>query len=434
MHLSNMKTKPLAKLFFLLFTVIFILGDAAVAQDLKAIKRSVNTLASPSFGGRGYVSNSRDKAARYIARSFQDIGLKSFAEEQNYYQDYYFSVNTIPNNLLLKIGKKEMIAGADFLIDAASTAFRTDGEQKVKKINLIKIKDSIGWLKVFSNFEVNKIYQLQHFDSLCKRLKVSSHQIVKSLPNACFIIPQHNKLIWTVATDTIAATVFYIADSSMPKGRKASVLVQQKLQINALSKNVIGYVEGTKYPDSFLVFTAHYDHLGKMGNKAIFPGANDNASGTAFNLELAKHFARNPQTYSIVFIAFSGEEAGLLGSSYFVQHPTFPLETIKFLINIDLMGDATDGITIVNAVEQNRAFDALTNINNRKNYLPKIVSRTNAHNSDHYPFTQVSVPSIFIYANGGKGYYHDIWDKPKEISLNKIEGVYQLILDFIAQQ
>ena len=100
-----------------------------------------------------------------------------------------------------------------------------------------------------------------------------------------------------------------------------------------------------------------------MGNHAIFPGANDNASGTAFMLALAKYYKENPPKYSIAFMAFSGEEAGLLGSSHYVGHPIFPLENIKFLVNIDLMGDATDGITVVNAVEQNGAFDLLQKIN-----------------------------------------------------------------------
>jgi hypothetical protein len=205
----------------------------------------------------------------------------------------------------------------------------------METINLSKIKDSIQWQKLKTSFKADKVYQLKHFDTLCKRMNSSHRLMVQQLPAACYLIPQSNKLIWTVATENIPATVFYVADSSLAKGKKVEVQVQHKFLKKAPSNNVIGYIPGTQVPDSFFVFTAHYDHLGKMGSQAIFPGANDNASGTAFMLALAKYFKENPPKYSIAFIAFSGEEAGLLGSSHYVAHPAFPLSNIKFLVNID---------------------------------------------------------------------------------------------------
>lgn len=401
------------------------------AQDMRYLRQCLNTLASNSFGGRGYVGNSRDKAAKFMVRNFFEIGLSSFGDSQNYVQLYQFPVNTFPSRVELKLGKKQLSPGVDFLVDAASVGFRTMGKTKIDRINLNSVDDAWEWQKVKSKFKPNEVFQLRHFDTFCKKLNKSAAEIVSLLPPACYIIPQSNKLIWTVATDTIAATVFYVSDTSLPKGRKVEVTVQNKLDKRALSKNVLGFVPGTEVPDSFFVFTAHYDHLGKMGNKAIFPGANDNASGTSFILALAKYFKEHPQKYSIAFIAFSGEEAGLLGSSYYVNNPIFPLEKIKFLVNIDLMGDASDGITVVNAVQQKESFDLLQKINAGKNYLPKINSRDNAANSDHYPFTRANVPSIFIYAMGGKGRYHDVFDKPKELSLNKIPEVFRLLTDFI---
>jgi hypothetical protein len=420
----------------LLFTYFFVFLSCfnSLAQDMKYIKQSIHTLASPSFGGRGYVNNSRDKAARFLFRNFEEIGLSSFNDSFNFYQSYYFSVNTFPNKMELKLGKKILVPGVDFLVDARSAGFRTMGKMKVDHINLLKVKDSLEWIKLKSTFKVNEVYQFKFFDSLCKRLKRSPNQLVAELPRACFLISQNSKLIWTVATDTISATVFYIADTSLPKGRKVEVWVQNKFLPKALNQNVMGFIPGTQEPDSFFVFTAHYDHLGKMGSKAIFPGANDNASGTSFMLALAKYFQAHPSKYSIAFIAFSGEEAGLLGSKYFVENPIFPLAKIKFLVNIDLMGDASDGIMVVNAFKQKESFDLFQSINQKKNYLPKISSRDNAANSDHFPFTQVNVPAVFIYAMGGKGHYHDVFDKPKELSLNKIPEVFNLLTDFIKQK
>lgn len=398
------------------------------------LRKSIGTLSAPGFGGRGYVGNSRDKAARFIARQFSEMGLQSFEGAPDFTQLYGFDVNTFPNKMDLNLGKKQLRPGIDFLIDASSAGFQTPGKVKMDRINLGKIKDSAAWAKQLAQFRPDEIYQLKEADTFCKRMKMSMRQLVEGLPKGCYIIPQTSKLTWTVSTDVMEATVFYVADTALPKGRKVTVNVQQKLLRNAPSKNIVGYLPGTEFPDSFIVFTAHYDHLGKMGAKAIFPGANDNASGSAFNLALARYFREHPQKYSVVFLAFSGEEAGLLGSRYFVQHPVFSLDKIRFLVNIDLMGDATDGITVVNATGQDKAFSQLQQINGDKKYLPRINSRDNAPNSDHYPFTLAKVPAIFIYANGGKGYYHDVYDKAKELSLNNIPAVFHLLTDFITLQ
>jgi Zn-dependent M28 family amino/carboxypeptidase len=226
--------------------------------------------------------------------------------------------------------------------------------------------------------------------------------------------------------------VLYVQDSSLPKRvRKASIDIHSKLDPAAKSANVMGMVRGTEVPDSFIVFTAHYDHLGKMGWDATFPGASDNASGTACMEWLAAHYARNPQRYSMLFIAFSGEEAGLKGSSYSVAHPLVPLERMRFLVNLDIMGNAQDGVTVVNATEHPQEFSLLESLNKKSAYLPQIRSRGKAANSDHYPFSEAGVPAFFLYSNGGAGYYHDIFDKPATLALTNIDKVLKLLMDFV---
>lgn len=405
------------------------------AQDMRYIKQNIATLAGNTFGGRGYVHNSRDKAARFLARNLNELGLLPFDStgQNDYYQDYYFAVNTFPGVVNFNWGKKELIPGQDFLVDAGSVAYKTEAKGRLKILNLNKIKDSSDWQAQHAKFKKEETYVLKHWDSCAKRLKISKREFVEQLPKAAYVLPQTNKLIWTVATDTISATVLYVADTSIPKGRKFELQIQQKFEPKALSKNVMAFVPGTEIKDSFIVFTAHYDHLGKMGNKAVFAGANDNASGVSFLLALAKYYQEHPQKYSVAFLFFSGEEAGLLGSKYYVAHPVFPLASIKFLTNIDLMGDASQGITIVNGMQQIDEYTRLCDINTQKKYLPEIKKRDNAANSDHYPFTQAAVPAIFIYANGGQGFYHDIYDKPKTLSLNNIPQVFQLLVDFVSQ-
>ena len=146
---------------------------------------------------------------------------------------------------------------------------------------------------------------------------------------------------------------------------------------------------------------------------------------------LASYFASHPQKYSILFIAFSGEEPGLLGSAFYVAHPVVPLAQIKFLTNIDIMGDATDGVTVVNATEYPAQFELLKKINDANHYIPVIKSRGKAANSDHYHFSEAGVPSFFLYSNGGKGFYHDVFDKGEETTLANVDGVAKLLIDFI---
>jgi Zn-dependent M28 family amino/carboxypeptidase len=135
----------------------------------------------------------------------------------------------------------------------------------------------------------------------------------------------------------------------------------------------------------------------------------------------------------MVFMAFSGEEAGLLGSSHFVKRQVFRPERIKFLTNIDIMGDASGGVTVVNATLFPKQFARLTAINDAKKYLPEIRSRGKAANSDHYHFSEIGVPAIFMYSIGGKGYYHDVFDRPAELSLYNVPGVAHLLIDFVEE-
>ena len=198
------------------------------------------------------------------------------------------------------------------------------------------------------------------------------------------------------------------------------------------SKNVVAYIPAKKKRNrnKYIVFTAHYDHLGKMGN-AVFPGASDNASGTAMVLNLAKHYAQCENEYSMVFILFAGEEAGLIGSDYFTSFPTFNIKKIKMLVNLDIMGSAEKGVVVVNATEFPKEFKKLTKINEQKGYLPEVRSRGPTQNSDHYHFYKKGIPSFFIYSNGGPGYYHDIYDTPESIPMANYDNVFKLLVDFV---
>jgi Zn-dependent M28 family amino/carboxypeptidase len=206
-----------------------------------------------------------------------------------------------------------------------------------------------------------------------------------------------------------------------------------ELKRNYQTQNLAAIVRGRTQPDSFLVVSAHYDHLGMMGKNTYFPGANDNASGVALLLELAAHYARpeNQPACSVVFLLFGAEEAGLVGSRYFVAHPLVPLPRIKFLVNLDLLGTGEEGATVVNGKIFESAYQRLTALNDAHHYLPRLTARGRAANSDHFPFSEAGVPAFFLYTRGGSQAYHDVNDRPAALSLVGFAGAYGLIHDFL---
>jgi len=208
------------------------------------------------------------------------------------------------------------------------------------------------------------------------------------------------------------------------------LIIECKFIKNYTTQNITGIIKGSSVPDSFIVVIAHYDHLGQMGAATYFPGANDNASGVAMILNLASYYAKNPPKYSMVFIALSGEELGILGAKEFTENPLIRLDRIKFLINFDLAGTGEEGIRVVNGSIYKDKFDLLVKLNNEYQLLPKVDIRGAACNSDHCYFYQKGVLCFYIYTQGGIKAYHDIYDKPETLPLTEFVDYCKLMVKF----
>ena len=413
---------------FLLLAMLWVSTATYAGEDTSFIRqqlrRHINALASPAMRGRGYVKDGRERAARYIERQFSTLGLEPLGEK-GYRQSYSFPVNTFPGPLQLVVNGRELVPGVDYLVDAGSGSLCA----KNLAVRTVDLPASFSGAALSGLDAIGNLWVLNGADSLCEARGVPSHALAAAFPAGAFLIPQKGKAMWTVSREQQQATVFYVSDTLIPQSGNAAISVRARLK-DMRSDNIIACVPGA-VKDSFIVFSAHYDHLGMMGDNTIFPGASDNASGTSMLLYLAEYYAKHPQRYTMVFIAFSGEEAGLMGSEWFVAHPVFPLSHIRFLTNLDIMGDATDGITVVNATELPQQFAQLNSINDTRHYLPVIKSRGKAANSDHYHFSEAGVPAFFIYTNGGKGYYHDVYDKPAEVTFANVPSLALLLRDFV---
>jgi aminopeptidase YwaD len=107
------------------------------------------------------------------------------------------------------------------------------------------------------------------------------------------------------------------------------------------------------------------------------------------------------------------------------------LPSIKFLVNLDLLGTGEEGATVVNGKVYESAYQRLTALNDAHHYLPRLTARGRAANSDHFPFSEAGVPAFFLYTRGGSQAYHDINDKPAALSLVGFTGAFGLIRDFL---
>ena len=367
--------------------IFVIISLKTAAQDVTAARNTIDTLTSSAYWGRGYTKNGMGKAAAFISHTFQAVGLKPMGS--SFMQPFSYAVNTFPGKMELSINGKQLIPGKDFIVYPSSSAGKGTAN--------LQEKDSITFIA----------------------------------PAERIVVRLENKLTWSVAQAAEDYTGIQV-DKKALNGKPATVTVNiETLVVPAFqASNICGIVPGTRQPDSMLVFTAHYDHLGGMGEQTFFPGANDNGSGIALLLSLAKYYGAHPQAYTIAFICFAGEEAGILGSKYFTEHPLIDLSKIRFLINVDMVGTGEKGITVVNATLHPAEFSLLNQINDQKKYLSKINSRGKAANSDHYYFTEKGVPAFFIYTQGGIEAYHDVNDLAKTLPLTEFKDLYRLILDF----
>lgn len=203
--------------------------------------------------------------------------------------------------------------------------------------------------------------------------------------------------------------------------------------------NVIGWVEGKSKSDSFIVISAHFDHLGTL-NGQIYNGADDNASGSAGLLALATYFAKHQPQHSILFAAFDAEEQGLLGAQAFVRQPPIALAQMKVNLNMDMIGrnkDNTLNICGANLFPELKALVQPLTQNQPISFtfLHDLPSDRGAQNwvraSDHSAFNDKGIPFLYFGVEDHEG-YHKITDDFERIMpqffVNAIRFVQQVTL------
>ncbi len=188
---------------------------------------------------------------------------------------------------------------------------------------------------------------------------------------------------------------------------KASVAISNSVRTSE-SQNVVAMIPGTERPEETIIYTAHWDHLGvnpELPGDNIYNGAADNATGTAALLALAKlHADEGPAPRSVVFLAVTAEESGLLGSRWYAEHPIFPLEKTVANINIDVLntnGPMHDIVVVGNGSSELEIYlEEASRAQGRYLIAEPTPERGYYYRSDHFNFAKAGVPAL--YAESGE--------------------------------
>ncbi len=242
--------------------------------------------------------------------------------------------------------------------------------------------------------------------------------------------------------ENVAVLQSKLATSNKPIIRK---LDQSRAKITidvnswtATTQNVVAYLEGSdsNLRKQAVVFSAHYDHVGKRQDGTVYNGADDDGSGTTAILEIAQAFATNPirPKRSVMFIGHTGEEKGLLGSEYFTSHPLLPLENIVTNLNIDMIGrNDSNQVYIIGSDHLSTELHRINESANHQiglnlDYTYNDVNDPNRfyYRSDHYNFAKHGIPIIF-YFTGTHEDYHQPGDDVEKINFDKMQKITRLI-------
>lgn len=442
----------------------------------------VKYLASDQLEGRKAGSKGAEAAAQYIANEFKTYGLKPIGDEGTYFQSFEIvvAITLGPNNTFAftAAGKKsaaEVDKGFRPLGFSSSESFEgslvfvgygiSDTAKRYDDYAGLDVSGKVVMVlrnapPSDSTRNLNQHASLRYKASKARELGAKGLVVVtgpedsdtddlikltydNSTGNAGILAVNVTR---KVADELLKATATTVKDlqKEINKNRAprsfslpgVSVHVALDLkEIRQKTRNVIGMLEGSdpELKNQVIVIGAHYDHLGMGGEGsgslkpdtvAIHHGADDNASGTAGLLELAQAFANEKEALkrSIVFISFTGEEMGLLGSGYYVNHAILPLARTVSMINMDMIGRLRNRTLIVQGVGTSPGFEAIANKHNKDSAFALRLNKDGFGPSDQSSFYAKHIPVFFFFTDTHPDYHlpSDTYDKINYQGMEKI--------------
>ncbi len=428
----------------------------------KNLEKTVEYFASPELNGRLSGSEGYNKAAKFVANKFKEYGLQD-AGFPNHYQKFNVEYNKINSSTLARVNKngssKTYKLGEDYVCRGFSGSGNIETpvvfcgygiHSKNNKYNDYDNVDVDG--KIVMQFKDDPRWTLDGerigYNSLRKKAALAKENgavgiIYVSKPNTKN--PQkpigsvkygegaHLENFPQIHIDLNTAKDFFENSSvtlselqkqidtqkqpnSIPLGTKARIKVDANYIPEQSTMNVVGMVPAQNQTDEYIVLGAHLDHVGGQAGEVYFPGANDNASGVASMLELARMFSLNkPQNRSIIFIAFAAEESGLEGSSYFVNHSPIDSGKIYAMLNMDCVGHG-DSVVVGGGKSAPDLYESVKEQDTLMKSM--VIDRTwRGGGADATPFFEKGIPTLYFATKNSYEHLHLPSDKPE--TLNK---------------
>jgi aminopeptidase YwaD len=427
----------------------------------------IKYLSSEKLQGRRTGEKWCDSAGAYIEREFSSYGLKPFNNSFRQIYEVIYSVTAGTNNTLKFSGVKTKTAmNTNFVPLSFSSSGKTTGnlifagygisypDSNYDDYANIDVKDKIViiLLGLPDDTPGNKFQKFENprYKATIARDKGARAVIFCSVPNKDGK-DELPKLINERSSSKSGIPMIQISskltEALFAADKKDIKLIQEQINKNLKPAsfeftkmrtdisveiienkrntfNVIGYLEGNDptLKNEYIVLGAHYDHLGLGGESSLAPdvtavhcGADDNASGSSGVLELAQYFSANRNKFgrSIIFMSFSGEEEGLLGSANYVKYPDVPLEKTSLMINMDMIGRLKDKKLIVNGVGSSTLFTPLLNKYNRDSIFVLKLIDDGFSPSDNSSFYGKNIPVLMFFTDLHSDYHKpsDTWDK-----------------------
>lgn len=426
-------------------------------------KQWLNILAGPTFAGRGTGQAGFMKAAHWIAGKVAEFGLEPMGEGGTYFQMMPLARATAENE------HTKMTVGDSLTIDALENlAFdRFVGQPLVEgKIVFVRLgADSAALPDDVSLEEKVVLYFTDDGNAfpasvaIAKKRPAAALRIVDKVPaNSVQSILAGGKTRATSLSGSISKSAALKIIKSVrgderwfdwtAKNQKQVVPLDQSAKIEiriheeeAAYPNVCAWIEGSdpELRNEFVVIGSHLDHLGKRGD-TIFFGADDNGSGSTAVLSIARAIAENPvkPKRSVLFLWFTGEEMGLLGSGYYCDHPTLPLEKMVCMFNIDMVGrneekegdKPGDNVKTIHLIGSKQGNPDLHEIIMRANKFVNFDFEYDEESvfgrSDQANFFRKSNSSVAFLFGGFHPDYHQPTDQPNKINFDKIAAAAKL--------
>ena len=413
-------------------------ADKAIVENLKG---HIGILADDALEGRRAGTEGERKAMDYIAGEFSKLGLQPKGENGGFIQAFPIDEGKqIGKGTFFQVNGQDMKAGTDFFPFPSNPNGTTI--EGVASISLAESKSP--WFKDLGDVLLNS-KDNPHFD-LATHIRTEIRNAAGKGASALVFynlssIPDNLAFQGKDRSEPTSIPVFYVQPSAMKKflpDPSTAYDLKMRSEVNQVSRtahNVVGYVDN--HAATTVVLGAHFDHLGygEDGNsrytgpeRQIHNGADDNASGTAALIELARLVSRSKnRNNNYLVLSFSGEELGLYGSKYFVDHAGIDLATINYMINMDMVGRLNDTARTltVGGFGTSPAWNAFVYADKRSGFNIRVDS-SGVGPSDHTSFYLKGIPVLFFFTG-----LHPDYHKPSD-DADKINYVGEMqIVKFI---